>query len=268
MFKALLNDEKEPLLRSGTVNSDTPLIFIIMSFGIGIAFFVLMSKFRRLREYIVRALIRPYNFYSDIRDQRLLSMSQTLGVATLTCATVSIVLSTMLFVFRSSFGTEYLYMIFLPTGWLRSLLNTITWTPELGVLVFTLVGLLAHVFAALIIQSAGILTRARILFEDAFTISVWSALPYIVLLPIALALFKLLSSTGSATWLIVILGIMFFWYYLRMLRATSVVFDIAPLPVYLSGSGLFGLMLIIVFMYYSSKVSLFSYLQYYFSTFS
>jgi beta-galactosidase len=268
MFKALLNDEKEPLLRSGTTNSDTPLIFILLSFSLGIAFFVLISKFRRMREYMLRALIRPYNFYSDIRDQRLLSLGQTLSVGLLTSATLAIVLSTMLFVFRSSFGTEYLYMILLPTGFLRTLLNEITWTPELGFFFFTLIGIAAHAGVAGIILFSAFITRTRLFFIDAFTISVWSALPFLLLLPIALALFKVLSATGSAMWLMLLMLALFVWYFARMLKSTAVVFDIRSLYVYASGSGLLTLFLAIILTYYSSKVSIFNYLYYYFSTFS
>ena len=268
MFKALLNDEKEPLLRSGTTNSDTPLIFIFLSFSLGIAFFVLISKFRRLREYMLRALIRPYNFYSDIRDQRLLSLGQTLSVGLLSSATLAIVLSTMLFVFRSSFGTEYLYMILLPTGFLRTLLNEITWTPELGFFFFTLIGIVAHAGVAGIILFSAFITRTRLFFIDAFTISVWSALPFLLLLPIALALFKVLSATGSAMWLMILMLALFVWYFARMLKSTAVVFDIRSLYVYAGGSGLLTLFIGIILTYYSSKVSIFNYLYYYFSTFS
>jgi beta-galactosidase len=268
MFKALLNDEKEPLLRSGTTNSDTPLIFIFLSFSLGIAFFVLISKFRRLREYMLRALIRPYNFYSDIRDQRLLSLGQTLSVGLLSSATLAIVLSTMLFVFRSSFGTEYLYMILLPTGFLRTLLNEITWTPELGFFFFTLIGIAAHAGVAGIILFSAFITRTRLFFIDAFTISVWSALPFLLLLPIALALFKVLSATGSAMWLMILMLALFVWYFARMLKSTAVVFDIRSLYVYAGGSGLLTLFIGIILTYYSSKVSIFNYLYYYFSTFS
>lgn len=268
MLKALLNDEKEPLLRSGITNSDTPLIFILLSFSLGIAFFVLISKYRRMREYMLRALIRPYNFYSDIRDQRLLSLSQTLSVGLLSSATLAIVVSTMLFVFRSSFGTEYLYMILLPTGWLRSLLNEITWTPELGFFFFSLIGIGMHALVAGIILFAAFITGTRLYFIDAFTISVWSALPFLLLLPIALALFKVLSATGSAMWLILLMYSLFIWYYGRMLKSTSVVFDVPSIYVYASGSGFLILISGIFLTYYSSKVSLFSYLYYYFSTFS
>ena len=268
MLKALLNDEKEPLLRSGTVNSDTPLIFILLSFSLGIAFFVLISKFRRLREYMLRALIRPYNFYSDIRDQRLLSLAQTLSVGLLSSATLAIVLSTMLFVFRSSFGTEYVYMILLPTGFLRTLLNEITWTPELGFFFFTLIGIASHAMVAGIILFSAFITRTRLFFIDAFTISVWSALPFLLLLPIALALFKVLSATGSAMWLMMLMLALFIWYFARMLKSTAVVFDIRSLYVYACGSGLLILFIGIVLAYYSGKVSIFNYLYYYFSTFS
>jgi hypothetical protein len=267
MLKALLNDEKEPLLRSGSVNQDTPLIFIVLGIVLGLILLILMTRFRRLREYIIRALIRPYNFYSDIRDQRILSIGQTMSVALLSSATLGLIMSTFLYVFRSSFGTEYLYMIFLPSGLLRSILNAITWSPSLGVFIFIIVGLSAHVFAAGIIRVAAFFSRSRVFFLDAFTISVWSALPYIIILPIGLALYKILG-TGNANWLIIILSIMFIWYYYRMLRSTAVVFDVPSMPVYLVGSGMFLVLILCMVGYFSAKMNILSYIQYYFSTVS
>ena len=267
MLKALLNDEKEPLLRSGSVNQDTPLIFIVLGIVLGLILLILMTRFRRLREYIIRALIRPYNFYSDIRDQRILSIGQTMSVALLSSATLGLIMSTFLYVFRSSFGTEYLYMIFLPSGLLRSILNAITWSPSLGVFIFIIVGLLAHVFAAGIIRAAAFFSRSRVFFLDAFTISVWSALPYIIMLPIGLALYKILGA-GNANWLIIILCIMFIWYYYRMLRSTAVVFDVPSMPVYLVGSSMFLVLILCMIGYFSANMNILSYIQYYFSTVS
>jgi len=87
-------------------------------------------------------------------------------------------------------------------------------------------------------------------------------------LPIALALFKVLSASGSAMWLIILMLALFTWYFARMLKSTAVVFDIRRLYVYLSGSALLSLFAGIILTYYSSKVNLFSYMYYYFSTFS
>ena len=159
-------------------------------------------------------------------------------------------------------------MVLLPTGWLRSLLNEITWTPELGFFFFTMIGIAMHALVAGIILASAFITGKRLFFIDAFTISVWSGLPFLLLLPIALALFKILSATGSALWLILLVFGLFAWYYGRMLKSTSVVFDIPSLYVYVSGTGVLAIFSGIILTYYSSKVSLFSYLYYYFSTFS
>jgi beta-galactosidase len=268
MLKALLNEEKEPLLRSGSFSQDTPMIYIGLSILLGLGLFLLMSRFRRFREYIIRALLRPYNFYSDIRDQRILSIVQTIAVGALSSATLAIILSTILYVFRSSFGTEYMYMVLLPTGTLRSLLDTLTWSPELAVFLFTLIGMLAHVIVAGIIQAAALLSRSKIFFTDAITITMWSALPFLLLLPLAIGMFKILAGSGTATWLILILLAMFIWYYYRLLRSTSVVFDLPSIPVYIAGCIVMAGMIAAIMSYYSNKVDVFSYMQYYFSTLS
>lgn len=74
VIKAYFNDEKEPLLNAGS-KKDDQLNFFFTIFGISamMLLFILINRFRRFREYFFRSIIRPYNFYADVRDQRIIS---------------------------------------------------------------------------------------------------------------------------------------------------------------------------------------------------
>ncbi|MBS1538395.1 MAG: hypothetical protein JST20_11685 [Bacteroidetes bacterium] len=264
MYKALLNDEKEPLLRAGNFKEDTPVIYIGVGLLFGILIFLLMSRFRRFREYIGRAIFRPYNFYSDIRDQRILSTFQTLALGVAIAGTGAIILSSVFYFYRASAGTEFLFMMLVPNIF-RAVLDTALWNPAYSLLLFTLLILLKLLGIALIIRMAAFFVRSRIFYTDALTISIWSVLPLLILLPIAMGLFKILTITSSHWLLLSIMGIVIIWCTTRTLEATAVVFDLPKPRVYL-----FGIIIIIIilgsfllFMNYRS--GLFNYLQYYFA---
>lgn len=264
MFKALLNDEKEPLLRTGNFKEDTPIIYIGVGLTFGILIFLLMSRFRRFREYIGRAIFRPYNFYSDIRDQRILSTFQTLALGIAIAGTAAIILSSVFYYYRASEGTEYLFMLLIPNAF-RSILDTALWSPAYSLLLFTFIVFINILIIAVIIRMAAFFVRSRIFYSDALTIVIWSILPILMLLPIAMGLFKILTISSSHWLLLTIMGAVVVWCATRTLEATAVVFDLPKARVYLIGVGIIIILLggSILFMNYRS--GLFNYLQYYFA---
>jgi len=77
-----LNNTERVTIPIGSIKDDAPMVFII--FGLVLALFmgVLVNSGRKFREDASRALLRPYNYYADIRDQRIMSAYHTtfLGV--------------------------------------------------------------------------------------------------------------------------------------------------------------------------------------------
>lgn len=264
MFKALLNDEKEPLLRAGNFKEDTPIIYIGIGLTFGILIFLLMSRFRRFREYIGRAIFRPYNFYSDIRDQRILSTFQTLALGIAIAGTAAIILSSVFYFYRASAGTEYLFMLLVPSSF-RSILDTALWSPAYSLLLFTIIVFIKILVIAMLIRMAAFFVRSRIFYSDALTIVIWSILPILMMLPIAMGLFKILTISSSHWLLLTIMGVTVLWCVTRTLEATAVVFDLPKFRVYLIGTAIIVILLGggILFMNYRS--GLFNYLQYYFA---
>jgi hypothetical protein len=264
MLKALLNDEKEPLLRAGNFKEDTPIIYIATGLVFGILIFLLMSRFRRFREYITRALFRPYNFYADIRDQRILSTVQTLALGLAIAGTAGIILSSVFYFYRASTGTEFLFMLLIPSG-IRGILDNALWSPVYSLIVFTILVFIKMLLIAVVIRMAAFFVRSRIYYSDALTITIWSILPILVTLPIALGLFKILTVSPTHSILVFIMGGVMLWCVVRILEATAVVFDLPKMRVYV-----LGMVFIIIVVggagfFLNYRSGLFNYLQYYFA---
>lgn len=236
MLKALLNDEKEPLLKAGQHGEDSPFIFIGVGLSLGIVFLLLLSRFRRFREYIFRALLRPFNFYADIRDQRLLSTLHTVVLGVIIAGTVGLTASTIFYFFRSDVRAEYLVITLLQSNNLSGIIHPVLWSPALSMAVFSASVFVVFGVVAVLLRIASMFLPEKIYFTDTLAIAIWCALPAILLLPVSVGLYKLLSLYPSLGWLELLLSAMLFWCSYRTLKAAAVVFDIRPIFVYATGA--------------------------------
>jgi len=238
MYKALINDEKLPLLQARESVFSTPVIFIVTGLVLGISLALLANRSRRFREYVIRALLRPYNFYADIRDQRILSTAHTGLLALVISGSVGLVISSFLYFVRVDPSVENVLHVLIWSDSMYEVLRFVAWQPSLAVLAWSIVALAAFGLCCLALRGAAAFVRGRISIQDTFTIVVWSSLPFLILLPIGIALHQALTANELSVFVPLTVFAVSAWVVLRMLRATSVVFDARPIIVYSIGIGL------------------------------
>ena len=264
-LQSVFNNEKEPLLNAGTYKQDTPVSFIIFGIAVGIALFIIINRFRRFREYMMRSILRPYNFYADIRDQRIISTTLTLLLGLILSFSAGIYLSSIFYFYRESLAFQYLLMIFLPIKSFQELFYKLIWMPELSLIILTLFSFLLAVIGAVIIKISAFFTRAKIWFSDCLTLSIWSAIPSLLLLPLGVVLFRVLLILPASIWFFAFFYIiMALWTIARMGKSISVVFDTRQGRVNLVMIILGLIVLGIPLFYYQMQFSTFTYLQYFF----
>lgn len=265
-LQALFNNEKEPLLNAGSFSRSTPVIYLIIGILLAIMLAFMLNRFRRFREYMFRSLLRPYNFYADIRDQRIISSIQTLLLGVILAATVGIYLSSIFYFYKDSKILEYFLMISLPSNSLKEFAFTLIWMPELSFLIITVVSFALSFLNAYIIRMCAVLARARIYWNDCLTISIWSALPAIILLPVSIVLIRLLVLSPSLIWIFIFLYLITcIWTTARLLKSISVVFDIPELRAYIIGAIVIIIAIGAPFGYFHIKYSFFAYSKYFFN---
>ncbi|NQW30005.1 MAG: YIP1 family protein [Ignavibacteria bacterium] len=263
MYKSLINDEKEPLLQAREYNADTPLIFIVTGLVLALILAFLLNRSRRFREYFLRALIRPYNFYADIRDQRILSSIQTtlLGLVIASCS--GLVLASLFYYLRSSIEMEYLMHVLIPSKSWYEAIRFVAWKPTFAVVAMSSLMMLIFFSLSVIFRIAATFVRTRIFFRDTFTIVIWSALPLVVLLPLGVALYQVLNADAMTVWIpffILVIGV---WSLFRVFRATSVVFDVSALKVYTVGAICIIVLVSAIAVVFMAQYNGLDFLQYY-----
>ncbi len=266
MLQALFNNEKEPLLNPGSYSEKTPVAFIFVGLGLCLIFLFLVNRFRRFREYITRSLFRPYNFYADIRDQRIISSIQTFLLGIVISFTLGIIVASLCYFYRTNYFAQYIYLLIIPSKPLQEFFFNLLWMPELMMIISSILIFLMIFFLALILRIFAFAVRSRIYISDTFIIIIWSSIPALLLLPLGIILIRLLVFMPQSIWFIITaIALIKIWILFRILRSTAVVFDIPALRSYIVGF-LFVLSLaIIVLSLYQYNVSIFSYLQYFFN---
>ncbi len=265
MYKAWLNDEKDPTLQAGTYNEANPVIFIIGGIGLILIMIFLVNRSRRFREYVLRALLHPYNFYADIRDQRILSLSQTVILAAVISCTIAILLTTLLYHARMSTQAEYLLMIMFPQEGVKTFLSRLAWSPDLCILALGTLSMVLMTLVALVLRLLAIFVKGKIFLSDTFIITVWCSIPVILFLPFATVLYRALDFSSVMLWIVLAAAVLV-WIIARILRATSVVFDVNPFPVYAIALVVLGGLTISAGLAYNSTYSFFPYLKYFFAS--
>jgi beta-galactosidase len=234
--KSIFNKEKEPLLTAGSDPSgDQTIVFIITGIVFGLIFLMMINRFKRFREYFFRSILRPYNFYADIRDQRLISAIQTSVLALLVSVSTASFIAATFYYLRFNDTLEYFLNVVLPIQIIKENLFTMIWSPALLIIIMALImGLYILIIAALLRVAAFVLS-VRLFFKDAFTLATWALIPTLLLLPVSAFMIKIFEQMENGYLLIfLILVVVKVWSALRLFKSSAVVFDKPKGKVYLT----------------------------------
>ncbi len=263
-LQTFFNNEKEPLLNAGSYKEKTPISFIILGIGLGVVMIFLINRFRRFREYLFRSIRRPYNFYADIRDQRIMSSFQTILLGIVISLTYGIFITSILYFYRTNELSQYCLMILIPSAGIREVLFRAIWMPEVLMIAITIFSLLLAMIFSLLLKLFAFFFGARIYFSDTITITIWSGVPFLFFLPVAIVLIRALVLSPGLIWLVMIFAILItIWVLFRFFKATRVVFDKPPLQIYLTGAIVFIFVIGLPLAIFQYKYSIFEYAQYF-----
>lgn len=216
----------------------------------------------------MRALLRPYNFYSDVRDQRIIPSFQTLVLGLIASLTIGLFVSLLLYNYKYYDVTQYLIMLVFPSCFLQEIIYKMIWMPEVSLLLISIFSFILIFVISLIIKIFAFFTRARIYFSDCLIISVWAGAPFVFLLPLAIPLTRLLEINDTfALIAIIVFLVILIWVISRILKSASVVFDKSPAIAYFIGLVILGLIIGIPIGFYQINHQFFAFASYLFCAF-
>ncbi|MBU1099885.1 MAG: hypothetical protein KKA84_05705 [Bacteroidetes bacterium] len=234
VINAKYNNGEKVIIPLGSFKEETPFFFILLSLLLSILLAVVINSKRKFREDATRALLRPYNFYADIRDNRILTGFHSITLMLILAASHALLLTNFLYFFRSNIFIEKL-IISLGSKDLLNLVASLAWNPGSAFIKTFLLAILLFGVISVVLKFSSLFVKNRVTIFSIFIIVIWSFIPTVLLLPVELILHKVLTANLVNPWLY---GFFFFfalWLFQRLLKGIYVIFDVAPLKVYLFG---------------------------------
>ncbi len=258
--RALYAGQRTTALPIGSSRSSFPVVHIIAGFAVIFLIAYLYNYNRRFQDSFKRALTRTYNFYSDLRDVRIVSPLHTMLVALAVSLTLGVFMSSLLFHFRTDTRLDYLLSLLVSDA-VKEPIITLAWDPLMAIAVATALSLMVLVVCALVLKVLSILLRARVRPFHLLTIIAWGGLPLVFLSPISMALFKILTSPFYVIPVFALIGVMLLWSTVRILKGFAVVADIPPMRAYIVAVVLAGIAVAALAFYGESETALISYVR-------
>lgn len=231
VIKSHLNNGERITIPIGSKKDDSPILFILTGVLLSILMALLINSKRKFREDASRALIRPYNFFADIRDHRILSGIHSTILMLCLSGSFSLLLTTILTYLQNNFLLDKIVLSF-GWIWLSETISYLAWHPVESLIYMFLLSVSLFLFHSFIIKAASFFIKTKILFTSVFFTVVWAFLPLALLLPLEIILHRILSAEIANLYIYGFIVLFIFWLIQRMLKGIYVIFDVRAGVVY------------------------------------
>lgn len=243
VLKARFNNEKPPVLTIGNYTEDHPATFVVTGILLIIIFAVVYNLFRRFRENVVRSFLRPHNFFTDVRDQRMLSIFQTTMVGVIGSLSAALFQANLMYAWRTNYFVDLFVAQFVVPVWLKQWVNYAAWNPLANIVVTTVLMFVLLVLLSLLLRVLALLVRRTVLMFDAYSATMWSVLPMAMLAPFGMVLYRILGVAVLEVVAVLVWVTFQIWIVSRLLKGAAIVLDLRPLYFYIAGYVVLALVL-------------------------
>lgn len=216
----------------GSRKDDNPIAFIIIGLVLSVIMAVLINTKKKFREDATRALLRPYNFFADIRDHRILSGVHSSILMLILAASASLLVTIILFYLRNDILFEKILLSFASSR-LMLAVSYLAWNPQTCFAIIFVAVVLKFVLLSLIIKFGSFFVKTKVPLSNIYFTVIWAFLPLSLFLPVELVLYKVLMMDVANSIIAFALILFFLWLFLRLIKGVYVIFDVRPLFVYL-----------------------------------
>lgn len=231
VIEAKLKESPKITIPIGTSKNNNPILFILIALGLSIMMAILINTRKKFREDCTRALLRPYNFFADVRDHRILSSVQAFLLMFIEAGAASLLFTIVLYFLRSDILFEKLLISFGEPALLDKMVF-LAWNPEKSFLILFIVIVLKFFAISLLIKFGSLFIKTKVEYLSILYTMIWAVLPFTLLLPIELLLFKALSADGMTVYVFAAIFLFFLWLAQRIIKGIYVIFDVPAIRVY------------------------------------
>jgi len=254
--------ERFVALPIGSFSADAPIIYVLAGLVVLVALAYFYNASRRFRDSLTRSLSNSYNFFSDIRDQHSVSLVHTTLLGAIISLAVGIVTSSILLHFRSSWILDNLLSYTLLYDDVKEAVVLLIWSPLQSIVYFSLIVFGLILVHTLFLMLVGPLFRSRLHLYHAYTITVWSASPLLLLVPVGMILYRVMESPMYVLPSVLLPILLLVWVFFRWMKGVAIVTDVFRPRVYSLGLMLAVAIVGIAFFYLDYRESISVFLSY------
>jgi hypothetical protein len=233
--RSVFRGEKYVALPAGSFSSTAPIVYVLSGLILLIGTAYLYNADRRFRESINRSLMNSYNFFSDIRDQRAVSLLHSAMVGMVTSTALAVVTSTALYHARGSWVLDATLSSILSSdrvkesviGVIRNPLELILYSAVLYFVLLLCISVTVYIAARVM--------KSRLFPYHAYSVTMWSTVPLVVLIPVGMILFRLLETGEYVLPSFGLVCLLLVWTGLRIHKGAAIVSDVFKPKVYVVG---------------------------------
>jgi hypothetical protein len=219
-------DEDIPNLNIGTYSREAPVIFVLLGLFTFILFIYLINSVRRLRENTVRALFRPFIFFTDVREQSLILPIQNVLLAVILSLGNALFFANLLYYWKDSQLLDLMLSVLLPSDSIKTLIDSYIISPVKITLLLTLISFVKIFLWSVVIWLFSLASRFRIGFNNIYTVMVWGLMPTILLLITGTFYIRILYENPEfAIMGLALAGLIYLLCIYRILKGVYIIFD-------------------------------------------
>lgn len=264
--RSVFRGEKFVALPSGNHAEGAPIIYVLAGFVLLVGMAYVYNRSRRFRESLNRSVMNSYNFFADVRDQRIVAPGHSTLLGAVVSLAVAISVSSILYRFRDSMLLDAALSYLLVSDDAKAAAVTLIRDPLQFIGAAALLVFVLLLVVALVVRLLRAFVRARIYAYHAYAVTMWSTAPMLVLVPLGMVLYRVLDSSIYVVPAFVLIGILCAWVFLRLLKGMSIIMDVVPLKVYFGGLLSVGALCALAYAYYDYAQSAPMYLSFLYST--
>ncbi len=233
--RSVFRGEKAAPLPAGSHAVATPIVYVLAGFVILILLAYVYNASRRFRESVNRSVMSAYNFFTDVRDRRSVSVIHTTFLALIVSVATAIVSSSVLFHFRDSLFLDNLLSYLLVFDDVKAFVIFLIWDPLQFILAGSAFFMVVLIVLSGLVHVVRAMVKSRVYAYHAYTATIWSTTPLLAFIPIGMILFRVMEGKMYVVPSLVIIVMFVVWVVARMFKGISIIYDVYPPKVYAVG---------------------------------
>lgn len=180
-------------------------------------------------------MMNSYNFFADVRDQRIVSILHSTALGIVVSVATAIVVSSILYHFKNSWVFDNLLSFILVDDSLKESVVHLIWDPLSFIGYFSVIFFVMLLAICTLVFVLSPLFKRRIYPFHSYSVTMWATPPLLVLIPIGMILFRVMESDVYVVPSLIVVAVLLIWVLLRLLKGVSIILDVYVAKVYLVG---------------------------------